>query len=304
MDLRLNEILDGNRHFIKDGKLPTYIPELSKADINSLGIFISNLDGNEYMAGDYMQPFTIQSISKVVTLLMALQDQGKDRIFQRVGMEPTGDAFNSMMKLEMIQPSKPFNPMINAGAIAVTSMIEGDYDQRFNRILSFFRRITNNQQLDVNTNVYLSEKKTGDLNRAMAYYMRNVGVLEGDVEEHLDIYFRQCSIEVTCRDIARIGAFIANNGVMPDTGERLIAEEYVKIAKTFMVTCGMYNASGEFAINVGIPAKSGVGGGIMAVAPNMGIGVLGPALDNKGNSIAGVRVLAELSEKFRLSMFL
>ncbi|KAB3525451.1 glutaminase A [Alkaliphilus serpentinus] len=305
MDLRLMEILDRNRQYIKDGKLPIYIPELSKANINALGIYISTLDHQEHMAGDYLYPFTIQSISKVVTLMMALEDQGKDAVFARVGMEPTGDAFNSMMKLEMIQPSKPFNPMINAGAIAVTSMIKGSSHEGIHRILNFFRKITGNQQLNINQDVYLSEKRTGDLNRAMAYYMRNVGVLKGDVEEHLDTYFKQCSIEVTCRDIARIGGFIANNGILPETGERLIKEEYVKIAKTFMVTCGMYNASGEFAINVGIPAKSGVGGGIMAVVPGkMGIGVVGPSLDNKGNSIAGVRVLADLSEKFRLSMFL
>ncbi|SCY95032.1 glutaminase A [Alkaliphilus peptidifermentans] len=303
MEKRVKEILDKNKKYIEGGNLPTYIPELRNANKDALGIYISSLDGTEWGAGDYMYPFTIQSISKVVTLLIALQDRGVE-IFEKVGMEPTGDAFNSMMKLELIQPSKPFNPMINAGAIAVTSMIFGNYEERFDKILGFFRKITNNPKLDINQKVYLSEKRTGDKNRAMAYYMKDVGVLQGDVEEHLDIYFKQCSIEVTCRDIANIAAFIANKGVLPKTNEKLISDEYIKIAKTFMFTCGMYNASGEFAINVGIPSKSGVGGGIMSVVPNrMGIGVVGPALDSKGNSIAGIKILEDLSNEYDLSIF-
>lgn len=303
VEKRVKEILDKNKKYIEGGNLPTYIPELRNANKDALGIYISSLDGTEWGAGDYMYPFTIQSISKVVTLLIALQDRGVE-IFEKVGMEPTGDAFNSMMKLELIQPSKPFNPMINAGAIAVTSMIFGNYEERFDKILGFFRKITNNPKLDINQKVYLSEKRTGDKNRAMAYYMKDVGVLQGDVEEHLDIYFKQCSIEVTCRDIANIAAFIANKGVLPKTNEKLISDEYIKIAKTFMFTCGMYNASGEFAINVGIPSKSGVGGGIMSVVPNrMGIGVVGPALDSKGNSIAGIKILEDLSNEYDLSIF-
>ncbi|KAB3534844.1 glutaminase A [Alkaliphilus pronyensis] len=303
MEVKLKRILENNRKYIEEGNLPSYIPELSNANKNALGIYVSTVEGEEWGAGDYMYPFTIQSISKVITLLIALEDNGME-IFQKVGMEPTGDAFNSMMKLELVQPSKPFNPMINAGAIAVTSMIHGSYKEKFDRIISFFRAITNNPKLGINDRVYLSEKSTGDKNRAMAYYMRDVGILQGDVEEDLDLYFKQCSIEVTCKDIARIAAFIGNKGVLKETNERLISEEYIKIAKTFMFTCGMYNASGEFAINVGIPSKSGVGGGIMSVVPSkMGIGVIGPSLDSKGNSIAGVKVLEELSKEFNLSIF-
>lgn len=304
MEKELIELLNENRKYTEQGNLPTYIPELSKANKNALGVYISSLDGNEWAAGDFEYPFTIQSISKVITLLLALEDRGIEEIFNHVGMEPTGDSFNSMMKLEIVRPSRPFNPMINAGAIAVTSLIKGTPKERFERIHNLFKQITLNPSLSMNEQVYLSEKRTGDRNRAMAYFMRDVGVIEGDVEENLDVYFKHCSLEVTCRDIARIGKFLANDGVIAETGERLIQANYTKIAKTFMVTCGMYNASGQFAIEVGIPAKSGVGGGIMALVPGkMGIGVVGPALDDKGNSSAGIKLLADLSRELRLSIF-
>lgn len=305
MQNKLKEIVDRNREKIQLGSLPTYIPELSKANKDALGIYISQLDGAEYGAGDYEYKFTIQSISKVITLIIALEDWGPDYVFEKVGMEPTGDAFNSMMKLEIVRPSKPFNPMINAGAIAVTSMIKGrSVEEKTERIIDFFKVITKNPNLKINESIYMSEKKTGDRNRAMAYFMKDVGVIKEDVEEALDIYFKQCSIEVTCVDIARIGLFLSNDGILVETGKQLINPKYSKIAKAFMATCGMYDASGEFAINVGIPSKSGVGGGIMAVVPGkMGIGVVGPALDKKGNSIAGIGVLQDLSRTLDLSIF-
>lgn len=305
MQDKMRKILDKNREKIQYGNLPTYIPELNKAKKDALGIYISMLDGTEVGAGDYEYKFTIQSISKVITLLIALEDRGHEYVFGKVGMEPTGDAFNSMMKLEIVRPSKPFNPMINAGAIAVTSMIKGNTQaERIKRIMDFFKLVTQNPDLRINESVYMSEKQTGDRNRAMAYFMKDVGIIETDVEESLDLYFKQCSIEVTCKDIARIGLFLSNDGKLQSTGEQLISPMYSRMAKAFMVTCGMYNASGEFAINVGIPAKSGVGGGIMAVAPGkMGIGVLGPSLDEKGNSIAGREVLKDFSDEFNLSIF-
>lgn len=305
MQEELKKILDKNRHKIQYGNLPTYIPELSKTNKDALGIYISQIDGSEFGAGDYEYKFTIQSISKVVTLILALEDWGPDYVFKHVGMEPTGDAFNSMMKLEIVRPSKPFNPMINAGAIAVTSMIKGkSSEEKIGRIMEFFKLITQNPNLKINQSIYMSEKKTGDRNRAMAYFMKDVNVITGDVEEGLDVYFKQCSIEVTCRDISKIGLFLSSDGILKETGKQLVDPRYSKIAKAFMTTCGMYNASGEFAIDVGIPAKSGVGGGIMAVVPGkMGIGVLGPSLDEKGNSIAGIGVLEDLSEILGLSIF-
>ena len=177
-------------------------------------------------------------------------------------------------------------------------------EERFNRLLEFFRKLANNPDLGVNEDVFQSEKNTGDRNRAMGYFMKDLGSIKGSVEEVLDLYFRQCSIEVTCLDIANIGAFFANHGRDLKTGEQLVPVRYMHIVKTVMTTCGMYDASGEFAVNVGVPAKSGVGGGIMCAVPNrMGIGTFGPALDKKGNSIAGLNVLNELAKELQLSIF-
>lgn len=305
MQKMIKEILQNSKVLTKNGNVAKYIPALGKADPNNLGVCVADIEGNLFTAGDYDKKFTIQSISKAITLMLAIMDNGVEDTFDIVGMEPTGDAFNSIIKLEIVSPSRPLNPMINAGAIAITSMIKGDNsNEKFKRILDFFRLISGNDKLDINQEVYESEKATGDRNRSMAYFMRDVGIFEGDVEDILDVYFKQCSIEVDCIDIAKIGLFLANSGKIPHTGERITTENIAMIVKTFMVTCGMYNASGEFAINVGIPSKSGVGGGIMGSVPHkMGIGVYGPALDSKGNSIGGIEILSQLSKKFNLSIF-
>lgn len=301
----LESILDKNRHWTKEGKVATYIPGLSNANPDALGICVSTLNGETYCAGDSEMKFTIQSISKVVALMLALEDKGAERVFSKVGMEPTDDAFNSMLTLENSNSHKPINPMINAGAIVTVSLIEGETcKEAFNRILEFTRRITGNPEIGINEAVYASEKETGNRNRALAYFMKSTGVIEGNVEEVLDAYFRQCSIEATCRDIAHIGAVLANDGVIPWNGERAVLKGTARIVKTIMATCGMYDASGHFAVHIGIPAKSGVGGGILASVPGrMGIGVVGPALDSKGNSIAGIKVLEELSRELDLSVF-
>lgn len=301
----LDTIIEKNRHWTKQGEVASYIPELSKADGEALGICITTLDGEEFFAGDYETKFTIQSISKVVTLMLAIIDNGVDYVFSRIGMEPTEAAFNSIKNLENTNSQKPINPMINAGAIAVVSLISGDTaEEKFNRILKFTRRITGNPDININESVYDSEKATGDRNRSLAYFMKSTGVIEGNVEEVIDVYFRQCSMEVTCRDIARIGAMLANDGVIISNNERVISREATRIIKTIMVTCGMYDGSGNFAVHIGIPAKSGVGGGIMAAVPRrMGIGVIGPALDEKGNSIGGIKAFEDLSREMDLSIF-
>jgi glutaminase len=237
--------------------------------------------------------------------MLAILDNGKEKVFSKVGMEPTDDAFNSMLTVENRNSDKPINPMINAGAIATVSMVAGNScNEAFNRILKFTRKITGNNEMDINEKVYFSEKETGNKNRALAYFMKSTGVIEGNVEEVLDAYFRQCSIEANCKDIARIGAMLANDGVMPWNGERVVPRSVARIVKTIMATCGMYDESGEFAVHIGIPAKSGVGGGILASVPRrMGIGVVGPALDNKGNSIGGMKLLEQLSSEMDLSIF-
>lgn len=301
----LDTIIDKNRHWTKGGTVASYIPELSKADGEALGICVTTLDGEEFFAGDYETKFTIQSISKVVTLMLAIIDNGVDYVFTKIGMEPTEAAFNSIKNLENNNDQKPINPMINAGAIATVSLITGDTaEEKFNRILKFTRKITGNPDININEGVYESEKATGNRNRSLAYFMKSTGVIEGDVEDVLDVYFRQCSIEVNCRDIARIGALLANAGVIISNNERVLSREATRIIKTIMVTCGMYDGSGNFAVHIGIPAKSGVGGGILAAVPRrMGVGVIGPSLDEKGNSIGGIKVLEELSRELDLSIF-
>lgn len=287
------------------GKTASYIPELAKAPQHALGIHMIDTSGQAVSAGDCSLAFTMQSISKVFTLILALMDNGEEAVFQKVGMEPTGDNFNSMLKLELVRPGIPFNPLINAGAIAISSLIHGrDSAEKSARILSFFQALAGNDTLTYDMDVYKSESDTANLNRSMAYLLKDNGVLEGQVEDVLDVYFRHCSVQVTCTDLARMALVLANNGTDPVTGASLIPRRYVQIAKTFMITCGMYNASGEFAIQVGLPAKSGVSGGILTMVPGrLGIGVIGPALNSKGNSIAGVHLLETLSRELDWSLF-
>ena len=278
----LESLVEKNKVHAKEGKLASYIPALMEANPEAVGICVVDLkDKYEFWAGDSDVKFTIQSISKVVSLIIALNDNGRTNVFSKVNVEPTGMGFNSIVNLEAAIENRPYNPMINAGAIVTTSLIFGETQERkLERILNFMRRATNNPHIGINEEIYLNEKATGDRNRALAYYMKSTGALEGDVEEVLDLYFKQCSIEV------------------------LMSRDICRIVKTIMVTCGMYDASGEFAIHVGIPAKSGVGGGVLATVPRRyGIGLYGPALDAKGNSVCGLRILKDLSEEFDLSIF-
>ncbi len=302
---KLPDWLETSRLRTGQGDVASYIPELAKASRDALGIHIADSQGETVAAGDCGVPFTMQSISKVFTLILALMDHGEEAVFYNVGKEPTGDDFNSMIKLELVEPGIPFNPLINAGAITVSSLIAGDSpEEKSERILQFFRKLAGNDRLDYNMDVYHSELETGDLNRSLAYFLKQNGVLKDPVEDVLSVYFRHCSIEVDCSDLSRMALVLAFDGVDPQTGEKLIPRRYIQIAKTFMVTCGMYNASGEFAIDVGLPAKSGVSGGIMALVPGQyGIGLVGPSLNNRGNSIAGVHLLERLSKEFDWSLF-
>lgn len=305
MDNIFKNIIKNNIEYTTRGNVATYIPELAKANPDDLGVYVVTLDKQEYFAGDCDKKFTMQSISKVLTLMLSLMDNGESKVFEKVGMEPTGDSFNSIVDLELKNIHKPFNPMINAGAIATTSLLSGEsVDDKIGRILSLARKLSDNPDIKINEDVYLSEKLTGDRNRSIAYFMKSFNVIESSVEDILDVYFKQCSIEVTCRDIANIGCVLANDGVSVRTGESIVPKHICRITKTIMSTCGLYDASGEFAVHIGIPAKSGVGGGIMAAVPKkMGIGVYGPALDEKGNSIAGIQILRELSEKLDLDIY-
>nr|WP_294469180.1 glutaminase A [uncultured Sellimonas sp.] len=300
----LNDALHYGKAFTKLGKTAQYIPQLRDVNKYYLGICTMDLEGNVLEAGDAEIPFTIQSISKLISLILAIRDCGADHLFhEKVGVEPTGDPFHSIVKLET--KTRPFNPFINAGAITVASCIRGkDADEKFERFLEFTRRVCNNQEIALNEPVYQSERATGDRNRALAYYLKASGILEGDVEECLDFYFRMCSVNVTARDIAYMSLVLANHGADPMNQEQLIEPQYARAIRALMLTCGMYDGSGEFAMTVGFPAKSGVGGGIaVPLVDRMGIGVFGPALDEKGNSAGGIKILEYLSNKMGISLF-
>ncbi|ALF11247.1 glutaminase A [Parageobacillus thermoglucosidasius] len=301
----LEQFVKQAKQYARFGKVADYIPALGKANPNDLSIAIYKPDGNVIDAGDTTDKVTLQSISKIITLALVLIDHGEKEVFQKVGMEPTGDPFHSIAKLEEVQPAKPLNPMINAGALAVTHMINGaSVEERFWRLLQFVRKLAGNPEISYSKEVATSEFETAFLNRSLCYFLKQHGIINEDVEELMDLYTKQCAIEMTCVDLARIGLVFAMDGRDPLTGEQIMPSDVARICKTFMVTCGMYNASGEFAIKIGIPAKSGVSGGILAAVPGrFGIGIFGPALDDKGNSITGMKLLKLLSKTYSLSIF-
>jgi glutaminase len=286
---------------LSDGAVADYIPELGKADPDWFGVAVATIDGAVHAAGDAEVPFTIQSISKPFVYGLALNDRGGEEVLRRVGTEPTGDAFNSIEIDEATR--RPFNPMVNAGAIVTAGMVTGAEPQRrLNRVTGFMSDFAG-RDLDLDEEVFRSERDTGDRNRAIAYFMRAHGMLD-DVDDVLDLYFKQCSVLVTCRDLAVMAATLANGGVNPVTGVRALAPEHVESVLSVMATCGMYDFAGEWLYSVGLPAKSGVAGGIIAVLPGqLGIGVFSPPLDDRGNSVRGIAVCQELSRRFHLHQY-
>ncbi|MEM7590379.1 MAG: glutaminase A, partial [Cyanobacteria bacterium P01_A01_bin.83] len=287
---------------IDDGVVADYIPELALAKPEWFGVCVATKDGQVFEVGDCQQLFTIQSISKAFVFGLALEDHGREYVNSKVSVEPTGEAFNSIVLDEVT--NRPFNPMVNAGAIATADLVKGkDGTERLKRVLAMFQRYTGREH-DVNVPVFLSEKATGYRNRAMAYLMLNFGMVGDKIDETLDLYFQQCSIMVNAKDLAMLSATLANGGVNPVTKERAIDERYVQDVISVMLTCGMYDGSGEWTYRVGMPAKSGVGGGITAVVPHkLGIGTFSPPLDAKGNSVRGIRVCQDLSNDFGLHLF-
>ena len=291
--------------YAKEGKVASYIPELSKADPNDFGIYIISKEGKIDRAGDFDKPFTMQSVIKPIILLLALEDNGRDAVNELCGVEATGKPFDAFNYSDRALTSEHINPMINAGAIALCTLVKGEnYEVKFTRLLNLARRLSSDDTLSVNEAVYQSEKATGNKNRALAYMLKAYGMIDGDIEDVLDMYFKACSIQATCRDLANIAAVLANHGWSAFTGEQMISEEHARYVNAIMAICGMYDGSGEFALKVGVPAKSGVGGGIMASVPGrMGIGIYSPALDKKGNSIAGVKALELIDKEIKLSVF-
>lgn len=283
---------------LADGALANYIPELAKADPNAFSICLTTTEGRVYEVGDSRVPFTIQSISKPLTYGMALDDRGLDAVLRKIGVEPTGDAFNSIS----LEPGtgRPLNPMINAGAIAAASMVRGhSHEDKAARLLAVYSLYAG-RPLALDAAVYESERDTGHRNRAIGHMLRNFDILD-DPDRALDLYFRQCSVSIDCRDLSVMAATLANGGVNPCTNERAVAAVHVDRILSVMTTCGLYDAAGEWVFHVGMPAKSGVGGGILVVLPGqLGIGVFSPLLDSHGNSVRGLAICRELSRDLDL----
>ncbi len=287
---------------LSDGEVATYIPELGRANPEHFGICVVTADGRVFEAGDCDQPFTIQSISKPLTYGMALEEFGHERVCRHVDVEPSGDTFNS---IELQNgTNRPHNPMVNSGAITVTAMLHechgaGTFDMVLDRFSAAAGRA-----LSMDQAVYESERRSGHRNRAIAHLLLNFGLMPDDAEAALDVYFRQCSILVTCRDLAVIGATLANMGRNPLTERGAFDIHCVKSMLSVMFTCGMYDYSGQWAYRVGIPAKSGVGGGVMAVVNRqIGIATYSPRLDSYGNSRRGIEVCMELAARLGLHVF-
>lgn len=287
---------------LNTGDVATYIPELAKSAPDEFGIAIATTGGRVFEAGESNRPFTIQSISKPLTFGLALEEYGAARVSEHVGVEPSGDAFNSIHLQN--GTNRPHNPMINAGAISVTALLHKRFrSETFNMILDRLSAAAG-RRLSVDEEVFHSEKRTGHRNRAIAHLLLNFGVVHDEAERALEVYFRQCAILVTARDLACIGATLANMGRNPTTGEQVYDIPTVKSMLSIMFTCGMYDYSGEWAYRVGMPAKSGVAGGVMAVVNRqIGIATYSPRLDARGNSVRGIETAVELAARFGLHTF-
>jgi glutaminase len=286
------------------GNVASYIPELANVDPARFGLCVVDADGNVATGGDADMPFSIQSISKVFTLTLALGMVG-DRLWQRVGREPSGSAFNSIVQLEHEQ-GIPRNPFINAGAIVVTDVILSGHQPReaLGEILRFLQFLSDDQGVTIDKAVAASEKATGFRNAALANYMKSFGVIQNPVDFTLGVYFHHCAIAMSCRQLAMAGRFLAHLGRHPTTGHSVVNPQRARRINALMLTCGHYDGSGEFAYRVGLPGKSGVGGGILAIAPgNASIAAWAPGLDASGNSHLGRIALEALSRRMGWSIF-
>lgn len=294
------------------GHLATYIPALANTPKDLFAVYIIDEHGELFCSGDYNYSFTLQSISKVMSFIVAAEKIGLDQVLEKVDVEPTGDPFNSIVRLEVTEKGKPFNPMINAGAITIASLLPGDsVKRRVQSVTDFLSHVTG-QEHKVNEEVYQSELETAYRNRAIANYLKANDYLVGRVEEALETYLQLCSIEFTTKDLAKFGLFLASNGQSINTNKRCISKKTAQFTKALMMTCGLYNASGKYAATVGFPMKTGVSGGVLCtirdgqieqLKGSIGIGVFSPAIDEVGNSVAGMHFLQSLSETYDLSVF-
>lgn len=306
----IKEAYENGLEYTCEGEVADYIPELAKANADAFGIYMLSGKGEHYSIGDTDTRFTIQSISKIVNLAVSLKYKGFRETFSHVMMEPSGDSFNSILKLDT-RSNLPFNPMINAGAIQTVSLLVDDFT--FEDMLSFAREFCMDPEITLDESVYRSEFETGDRNRAIAYLLKSKNVLQADPDRTVDLYFKMCSLSVTAKSLAGLGVIIANAGMNPFTGKHIISPGYVRTIRSLMFTCGMYDFSGEYGVRVGIPSKSGVGGGLCCAAKGpsaeegiinpMGFGLYGPSLDKYGNSVAAVKAMEHIAHLLRMHVF-
>ncbi|GAA1988533.1 glutaminase A [Microbacterium pumilum] len=296
----LDDVLEEMRG-LESGEPAAYIPELADADVDTLAFAAVGPRGRVRAVGDADTEFTIQSISKPFVLALALAERGRESVLQKVGVEPSGEPFNAIS----LEPGtgRPANPMVNAGAIATTALIVGDdVDTKTGRIVEMLSAFAG-RSLWVDESVYASESATGDRNRALAHLLRSHGVITGSVDTVVESYFRQCSLVVTVRDLAVMAATLAFGGRNPVTGVRVVEEAVARDVLSIMTSCGMYDFSGEWLLRVGLPAKSGVSGGLLAVAPSQfGVAAFSPRLDQHGNSVRGIAVVETFAERFGMHL--
>ena len=304
LDSVVRDIAEEMRDRKDRGEVASYIPELAEVDPKQFGLAVAAADGAVFAAGDCDTPFSIQSISKVFTLTLALGKAG-DRLWRKVGREPSGNPFNSIIQLEL-ENGVPRNPFINAGALAVTDSLLSGHAPRaaLGEILRFARAAAEDDSIFIDRSVAQSEQRTGFRNIALANFLKSFGLLENPVEHVLGTYFHHCAIAMSCRQLALAGRYLAHSGKNPSTGHSIISAERARRINALMLTCGHYDGSGEFAFRVGLPGKSGVGGGILAVAPGQAsIAVWSPGLDAMGNSRLGRMALEKLAQKMKWSIF-
>lgn len=299
----LEEIAEEVRPLVGKGQVADYIPKLAAVPLDRFAMAVQTVEGETYSVGDARERFSIQSISKVFTLTLALKAVGEASLFQRVGREPSGTPFNSLVQLEY-EDGIPRNPFINAGAIVVDDILVSAFDRPRHALLEFFRQLTGEGSVDYDPEVARSEAEYGFRNRALANFLRSFENLENEVDRVLSLYFAHCSLAANCTELARGFLFLANRGLCPTTGERVLTKSQAKRISALMMTCGTYDAVGEFAYLVGLPAKSGVGGGIAATIPGeLAVAVWSPGLNKSGNSLAGTKALELFTTKTGISVF-
>ncbi|MES2069724.1 MAG: glutaminase [Pseudomonadota bacterium] len=287
---------------LSQGTVASYIPQLSKVSRDHFGMAVYGLDGSTFAVGDARQKFSLQSVTKLFALALAFSREG-DSIWSRVGREPSGNPFNSLVQLEY-EKGKPRNPFINAGALVMTDILSSRFVQSDIAVLQFARTIADENSVDFDLAVAQSERETAHRNYAIAHLMKDFGNLHNPVKTVIDSYCRQCSITMTCAELAKAGAFLAQHGTIPWNGQQILDASSAKRLNALMLTCGTYDAAGDFAYRVGLPAKSGVGGGILALVPGeLAVAVWSPGLDHTGNSLAGTYALERFTTLTSRSIF-